>query len=150
MADKPPGDMDAVCKYDRYAEHRQSGACAACHAQMDPIGFGLERFDLAGRYREHDEGLPECAIEGVGEVPPYGSFSGPGELGELLVDSGQLEACVVSQLLRYFLGRPLSPSEDGYVENLTSRFVDADTDLQAMLTAFVQSEAFIHKKEPTP
>src|SRR5205823_459887 len=38
-ADQPPGDKDAVCKYDRYLQHRTSSSCASCHDQMDPIGF---------------------------------------------------------------------------------------------------------------
>ncbi len=50
-ADKPPaGSDDAECKIDRYSQHRSDTACAGCHALTDAIGFGLERFDNAGRY----------------------------------------------------------------------------------------------------
>jgi hypothetical protein len=151
MADKPPGDMSAVCKYDRYAEHRASGSsCASCHAQMDPIGFGLERYDLAGRYREHDDGLPECTIEAEGELPPYGSFSGPAELGQLLVDSGELEHCVVTQVLTFALGRALASQERGLVDTLTQQLVDRDTQFTELLHAYVESDAFALRKEPTP
>jgi hypothetical protein len=150
MADRPPGDMDAVCKWDRYEQHRASDACAGCHAQTDPIGFGLERYDLAGRYREHDEGLPECAIEGSGAVLPYGEFSGPAELGELLVDSGVLERCVVSQLMQFALGRPLEDGEDQLVDQLSEAFTQGDTELVTLLTAIVASESFALRKEPAP
>lgn len=151
MADKPPGDMSAVCKWDRYAEHRESGSsCASCHSQMDPIGFGLERYDLAGRYREHDEGLPQCTIPAEGELPPYGAFSGPAQLGELLVDSGQLEHCVVTQVLTFALGRPLQRQERGLVDTLTEHMVDHGTQLTELLHAYVESDAFALRKEPTP
>jgi hypothetical protein len=151
MADKPPGDMSAVCKWDRYAEHRASGgSCASCHSQMDPIGFGLENYDLAGRYREHDDGLPECAISGEGELPPYGSFSGPAELGALLVDSGAIERCVVQQVLTFALGRTLEPEENGFVDALTEQLVEHDTALTELLHAYVASDAFVLRKEPAP
>lgn len=151
MADKPPGDMDAVCKWDRYSEHRASGSsCAGCHSQMDPIGFGLENYDLAGRYREHDDGLPECAISGEGELPPYGSFSGPAQLGALLVDSGALERCVVKQTLTFALGRALAPQEQSFVDELTQQLADHDTVFTELLHAYVASDAFVLRKEPTP
>jgi hypothetical protein len=151
MADKPPGDMDAVCKWDRYAEHRASGSsCASCHAQMDPIGFGLENYDLAGRFREHDDGLPECTIAGEGDVPPYGSFSGPAELGALLVDSGALERCVVKQVLTFALGRELAAEEDSLVDGLTAQLVDQDAVFTELLHAYVASGAFVLRKEPAP
>ena len=35
--------------------HSQAG-CKGCHDLMDPIGFGLENYDMAGRYREFDDG----------------------------------------------------------------------------------------------
>ena len=151
MADRPPGDMSAVCKWDRYAEHRASGSsCAACHAQMDPIGFGLERYDLAGRYREHDEGLPECIIPAEGELPPYGAFSGPAELGALLVDSGALERCVVKQVMTFALGRPPADEEDGFIDALTEELIQRDTVLTELLHAYVESDAFALRKEPMP
>jgi hypothetical protein len=151
MADRPPGDMSAVCKWDRYAEHRASGgSCAACHSQMDPIGFGLERYDLAGRYREHDDGLPECTIPAEGELPPYGAFSGPAELGALLVDSGALERCVVKQVMTFALGRTLEPEENGLIDTLTAELIARDTVLTELLAAYVESDAFALRKEPTP
>jgi len=151
MADKPPGDMAAVCKWDRYAEHRASGSsCTSCHALMDPIGFGLERYDLAGRYREHDDGLPECTISGEGDLPPYGAFSGPAELGALLVDSGALERCVVKQVLTFALGRELEPEESTFVDGLTVQMIDSDGVFTELLHAYVASDAFVLRKEPTP
>ena len=42
----------------RMERHRASPACASCHAVMDPIGFSLENFDLAGKWRDSDGGVP--------------------------------------------------------------------------------------------
>ncbi len=32
--------------------HQRKAQCASCHRKLDPIGFGLENFDLLGRWRD--------------------------------------------------------------------------------------------------
>jgi hypothetical protein len=147
-ADKPPSGMDAVCKYDRYEEHRASDACAGCHSQMDPIGFGLERFDVAGRYREHDDGLPECGIDGQGEVVGYGTFQGPAELGRLLLDQDLVQGCVVEQLGQYALGRVPTAADRPLLEALEASFAGSDYAFDQLLVEYVASEAFGLRREP--
>ena len=36
----------------RLEKHRTKPECAGCHARMDPLGFGLENFDVLGRWRD--------------------------------------------------------------------------------------------------
>jgi hypothetical protein len=146
--DQPPGDEDAECKVDRYAAHRQIESCANCHDQMDPIGFGLEAYDVAGRFRTNDDGKPECAIEGRGELPGVGPFSGPGELGALLVDSGDLEACAVQQLFTWLLGRSPDSPEVAHLQDVVTDFQESGYDFEQVLESYVASEAFGLRKEP--
>lgn len=150
--DQPPGEGgDAVCKYDRYAAHRDSSlSCASCHEQIDPVGFGLENYDIAGRYREHDDGHPECPIDGQGELTGHGSFRGPAELGELLIASGALDDCVVRQWSSFALGRPLNDAEAAMVEGLRSSFEGSGYALTELVASFVESDAFALRKEPAP
>jgi hypothetical protein len=148
VADKPPGDGDAVCKTDRYAEHRSNGACASCHDQLDPIGFGLEQFDIAGRKREHDDGLPQCAIEGQGQVTGYGEFSGPAELGALLVEEELIQDCIVRQLAQFALGRKTDDSESPLVDALASRFAGNGYEFERLLVDYVAEPAFALRREP--
>lgn len=148
-ADQPPqGTMDAVCKYERYAEHRdQSSSCAGCHSLMDPIGFGLENYDVAGRYREHDDGLPECIIEGSGEIVEAGSFSGPGELSQLLVDNDYIDACAVQQFLTFALGRPTSSYEAELLQEMIESFRAGQHDFKAFMSNFIASERFARRAQ---
>ncbi len=37
---------------ERLAAHTTNKSCAGCHSLIDPIGFGLEKFDGIGAYRE--------------------------------------------------------------------------------------------------
>jgi hypothetical protein len=149
MADKPPaGDQGAVCKYDRYAAHRTSSSCAGCHSLTDGIGFGLENYDLAGRYRTHDDGLTQCTITGQGEIAGVGTFHGPAELGALLVDKGLIDACIVRQYLQFALGHKLNDSDASAVTQLTQRFADSDHALMDLILNFVESDAFARRVEP--
>jgi hypothetical protein len=147
--DQPPQSaMDAVCKYERYAEHRdQSSSCAGCHSLVDPIGFGLENYDMAGRYREHDDGMPECVIEGSGEIVGVGSFRGPGELSQLLVDNDYVDACAVQQFLTFALGRSPSDYEAELLAEMVGAFRSSGHDFQAFMVDFVASERFARRAE---
>jgi hypothetical protein len=148
--DQPPGSDQAVCKVERYAEHRASPSCGACHGLFDPIGFGLEQFDVAGRFRSNDEGRPECVIDGQGELPGYGVFSGPAQLGSLLVQPGLLDACAVRQYLTFALGRRPTSAEHALVDARIQGFRDRQFDFTELVLALVESPLFALRKEPTP
>jgi hypothetical protein len=148
-ADKPPpADRDAVCKWDRYAAHRSSSACASCHALTDAIGFGLENYDIAGRYRSHDEGLEQCAIDGAGELTGIGSFSGPKELGALLVERDLVAPCLVQQFAQFALGRKLESGDAALLAALRGRFEAAEHDFAKLIEDYVASDAFARRAEP--
>ena len=147
--DEPVGSDDPdACKIDRYAEHRDNPTCAGCHAMMDPIGFGLENYDLLGRYRAHDDGRPECAISGEGEVTGVGSFQGPAELAELVLASGKFEGCVAEQALRYAVGHAPDKADRGMVRHMTQVLHDED-DFIEMLLSYVEHPAFAERREET-
>lgn len=146
--DEPPSAEDADCKVERYEQHRSSAACANCHNDLDPIGFGLENYDMAGRWRDHDDGNDACSIEGVGSVEPYGEFSGPGELAQILVDQGEIDDCVMRQYLSFALGRALQPAEAELAEELISSLRSGDRQLPRVLVDYVASDAFVLKLSP--
>jgi hypothetical protein len=149
--DQPPSSDDAVCKYDRYAAHRETPSCAGCHSELDPIGFGLEAYDVGGRLRESDDGHPECEITGDGELPGYGTFNGPRELAERLVESGEITGCFVQHLLSYAIGRPVHESEGAVVNELTLAFESEDFAAKELLLDYVASERFaLRREEPAP
>lgn len=145
--DEPPSGAEATCKLDRYDEHRKLASCAGCHANLDPIGYGLESYDIAGRFRTHDDGNPECMLPNAGELPGYGSFSGPGELAQLLVSSGELEQCFVQHFMSYAIGRELRAEEEGARDALLADFKSGGYALTELLTSFVSDERFALRQE---
>jgi hypothetical protein len=153
----PPPDVnvdagpasEAECKIDRFAEHAEGG-CASCHSQMDPVGFGLEQYDALGRFRAHEEGKPQCPIDGVGELVGVGPFVGPAGLGEVAVASGLLEPCVIEQLYRYAVGRgDLDDTDRAIVRDLTDE-VGADMRFDELLLAIVSRPSFRFRRDETP
>jgi hypothetical protein len=149
-SDNQPGNPDdpTACKEDRYLAHQEIASCAACHTLMDPIGMGLENYDIAGVFRETDEGKPECVITGEGELPGVGTFSGPKELADRLVESGKLERCVTEQYLTYVAGRDLQADEVPVVEALHQAFSDQGYDFRQMMIDYAASEQFGYRREP--
>lgn len=145
--DEPVGESPDDCKYERYAAHRDQSGCSGCHNAMDPIGFGLENFDMAGRFREHDEGRPECVIAGDGALPDGTPFNGPAELGQVLLDEGYIETCVMQQLYGFAIGREASGAELDAVDELVTEFSAVGHDLRDLITEFVASERFALRRE---
>jgi hypothetical protein len=147
--DQPPPATTSSCKLDRYAAHRSVASCGVCHNNLDPIGIGLEQYDVGGKFRTHDDGHPECPLDGNGTLPGAGTFNGPAELGQKLVESGKLEHCVVEHLLRYAVGRGLYPEDQGAVDTLASGFKASDYSLTETLLAYVASDRFALRQEDT-
>jgi hypothetical protein len=146
-ADMPPDPAGAECKWDQYAAHREKGSCAGCHAQMDPIGFGLENYDNQGRYRAHDDGKPECTIAGEGEIVGVGAFRGPTELAGLLVSAEDLEACATRHVLEYAFGREIGVDDAGLEDRLRVELRENGGRFDALLIALVRSDAFVYRLE---
>jgi hypothetical protein len=145
-ADQPPDPETAECKVDQYAAHAV-GTCAACHDQMDKIGFGLENYDKEGRYRTHDDGNESCVIPGDGELTGVGTFSGPDELAQLLLDHDLLDVCVTQQLYRYAIGRAVESDDTSFVTAISGSFEDSDHRFDQLLIALVSNPSFGYRRE---
>ncbi len=147
--DEPPGDPATQCKSERYAAHQVSGSsCNGCHAAIDPIGFGLEAYDAAGRFREHDTDRPECPISGDGEIAGVGAFNGPKELAELAIESGMLNRCVATQLYRFAIGRyALDDLDENFLDAVSESIGEEDFRFDDLLRRFVTSDTFRFRRQ---
>jgi hypothetical protein len=151
--DAPVVPEDAVCKPERLAAHRQGG-CASCHDLMDPLGFGLEGYDQFGVFRTHETDIPDtaadesqCVIEGKGESE-QGPFTGPAELGELLVDAGIVTNCVALQLYRFATGRAELDSVDEHVvEMISGKLGRSDFTFDDLVLEMVAHPSFANRRE---
>ncbi len=139
----PSGGSPDACKTERYDMATRT-ECASCHAILDPIGFGLENYGPAGEWRTTEPDNPDCPIEGSGSLAGADDFAGPGALGELLVQSGQLESCFMEHVYRFAVGRAPVDEDAPMLDALVSTFEDED-DFAALLLELAASEGFRHR-----
>ncbi len=126
----PVQEAMPVTNRQRLAAHTINKSCAACHSLIDPIGFGLEKFDAIGMRREQHKFLFYPAAHGVearqakpkqvlleidtkGFVAGLGnsSFTSPRQLGAVLAATPECQECIVKQLFRYMSGRQDTPAD---------------------------------------
>ena len=125
---------------ERLEDHRRNPTCAACHAQMDPLGFALDHFDAVGKWRDADAGT---AVDASGTLPDGSTFKGLEGLRTLL-DSRrqQFVSTVTEKLLAYALGRGLEAYDMPAVRNIV-RNANADGyQWSAILVGIVESVPF--------
>jgi hypothetical protein len=127
---------------DRMSEHVTNPSCATCHKLIDPIGFGLEKFDGIGARRDKfhlqfqtgrhgEEGSRRAAgktidldIDAKGYVAglPDSQFSSPSQLGALLAQSEQCQECLVKEYFRYTAGRMETAADRPLIRQLLDAF----------------------------
>ena len=121
--------------------HRANPTCAACHNNIDPVGFALENFDADGRWREENrDGL---AIDSAGILADGTEVSGPIELRQaLLRDPKVFAGTVTEKLLIYALGRGLEPADKTIVRQILRSAAEDNYQLQSIITSIVESFPF--------
>lgn len=138
---------DSACKKDKLRVHAESPACAGCHAQMDPIGFGLENYDREGKFRTREAGAPACAITGEGTLPNVGVFKGADGLARELTTSGRIEDCVARELYRFATGRQESDDELTDLRVIIEKFRSKKSTFRDLLLDLVSSNAFGYRHD---
>ena len=133
----------------RMEAHRSNPACASCHAQMDPIGFGLENYDAIGKWRSVDGGSP---IDSAGQLPGSSvTFKTPGELKTALRGrSAQFVHTLSSRMLTYALGRGVESYDRCTVDTIATTVDKHGDHFSALIDAIVTSDAFRERRgDPT-
>lgn len=151
--DQPPGeDATGACKAERYRAHREQSGCAECHSLFEPIGLGLENFDIAGRYREHDDGRPDCLIQEPGALPGYGEFNDPKTLSKLLLDNELITSCFIQQYLSFAFGEGEQPSQTSraLASTLSESFIDSGYSFNEWLLGWIASDDFTRIVQEQP
>jgi hypothetical protein len=123
---------------DRLKVHESQPFCASCHAAMDSLGLGLERFDGIGAYRTHENGAP---IDASGEIDGV-AFDGATSLGTAVAQHPDLGPCLVRHVVRYAIGESETPGMEAELRRLSREFADQGYRLPKLLRAVALSPAF--------
>jgi len=145
----PEVDPNATTR-ERFRQHSDDDFCRACHQYIDELGFGFERFDALGRYREQENGMPVEAggdmndLEGLG-VGTHAPYTDLRALGAQLAAAESPRACLARQFFRYSRGQHEVAADLCAVESLTARLAETD-DVREMIVAALTSPGFLRRK----
>ena len=126
-----------------------SPACWACHSQFEPLAYGFDRFDAAGRYiGDVDSKGQALPIDGwmtddlgVDEAA-RARYTNVSELMSLLAASDVVQACMAEHFLAFGTGRASSSVEKAFSLSVLKAHRDAGGTLRAMVEAVASSELF--------
>lgn len=137
---------------ERLGLHQEEAQCANCHRKIDPIGFGLENFDAAGRWRTEDrynhpgKGEKKWTIEAAGTFHNGPSFKDYHELKNLIAARlDDFARGFAEALCEYALGRPYGFSDEAVVEAMLARAKPEGYAVREMILGLVLSESFRSK-----
>ncbi|BCU78770.1 DUF1592 domain-containing protein [Luteolibacter sp. LG18] len=142
----PPDDRagGSSSMRERLENHRSRASCAACHAKIDPLGFGLENFDPLGRWRTTD--VKGNAIDSKATLPGGFTFDSPEGLKRYLLSDDELFLRnLARKMLAYGLGRPLEYYDEPVVIDLVRQLRGDGLKIQSLITGIVQSPPFLRR-----
>jgi hypothetical protein len=126
-------------------KRNMEAACKGCHAAIDPIGVGFERFDDSGRFD------PSADLAVFGLTPAFpdakADFDSIAELAQLLRDDPGVAACLTQRVFLYANGREPTRADSCAVEAATTAF-SGGHDFRALLRGLVETPAFRLRRAP--
>jgi len=147
----PPGNVPppqpptpGLTTRQRFEMHDMNACTGACHAAMDPIGFGFERYDGIGAYRTTDQSLP---VDSNGSIVLDGktqTFADAVGLAKLLAASPQAQACFAKQMTRYALNRWDSAADAASILSAATTF-QGSLNMRDLITGVATSRTFRYR-----
>ena len=152
-------DDKPLTKRQKLAAHMEEAQCASCHRKMDPIGFGLENFDAAGKWRSGEHrytknrkgnmvpsrtATPIDASGAFHNGPTFGDFF---ELRDLIASGHEEDFArgFTEALIEYGLGRPFGFTDEDLANEILAAAKEEQSSVSEFIHALVQSEPFQRK-----
>ena len=152
-------DGKPLTKRQKLAAHMEESQCASCHRKIDPVGFGLENFDAAGKWRNEEHQYTKnrkgkmspsrtaTPIDTSGAFHNGPTFADFFELRELIA-KWQVEEFshgFTEALIEYGLGRPFGFTDERLANEILTASKDKQYSVSEFIHALVQSKPFRSK-----
>jgi hypothetical protein len=126
--------------------HSSKPECASCHDKMDPLGFGLENFDVLGRWRDTDRGLP---IDARGKLPSGATYVGPAGLKSVLMArKDEVMHNLVKKMVGFAYGRELNKFDECVVDKTMKALKENNYQASVLIQKIATSYSFQHRFYP--
>ncbi|WP_422928702.1 DUF1592 domain-containing protein [Singulisphaera sp. PoT] len=143
------GPVDGKTFRQRLEMHRGKAECASCHAKLDPLGFGLERFDPVGRLRDKVGGLD---VDDSGELASGEKFRGAAELKKILKEQKRdlFVRNLTRRMLSYALKRGVEFYDANAVREIDGALADHEYRSTVLVSEIVKSYPFQYRRNESP
>ena len=132
---------------ERMERHRASPVCNACHQFMDPIGLALDNFDVTGKWRIREHGIP---LDTRGTFYDGSDVTTPQELRAVLLERPEpLIRHFTANLMAYALGRRMEYYDQPEIREIARKAATEGNRMSAFIRGVVESEAFQMKSATT-
>jgi hypothetical protein len=125
---------------ERMEQHRSNPACMSCHRVIDPIGLALENFDVVGRLRMKDNGVP---VDSTGQLYDGTKMEGAAGLRSALLK--YREAFLMNfaeNLMTYAVGRRMEPTDMATLRSIVRDAEQQNDRIRAYISGITHSAAF--------
>ncbi len=124
----------------RMEMHRASPACRSCHRFMDPIGLALYNFDVTGKWRQRENGVP---LDTRGDFYDGTPVTNPSELSDVLLKRPlPLMRNFTENLMAYALGRRVEFFDQPSVRAVVNDAASGGYRMSSLILGEVKSDAF--------
>ena len=124
----------------RMEAHRKNPVCTSCHRVIDPLGLALENYDVTGRWRANDQGVP---VDPAGELYDGSKIDGPAGLrSALLKYQDTLLRSFTESLMTYAVGRQVEYYDMPAIRSIVRDASRRDFKVSSFIIGLVNSPAF--------
>lgn len=134
---------------ERLLAHQEEPQCLQCHRKIDFIGFGLENFNAAGKWRTEETYEKRGVGKKTWPIDPSGQFyNGPAfqnyfQLRDLIAaKSEDFARGFTEALIEYALGRPYGFTDTALADDIVKHAKAKDLMMREFIVALVTSREF--------
>jgi hypothetical protein len=133
---------------ERLEMHRADPTCHSCHRFMDPIGLALDHYDVTGRSRLRENGVP---LDTRGTFYDGTEVASPRELAAVLLKRPTpLVRNFTANLLAYAIGRRVEYFDGPAIRAIAREAEASDYRMSAFIRGVVKSDPFQRARAEAP
>ena len=135
---------------EKVTELTKGTSCMECHRVINPVGFSLEHFDAAGRYRSRDNEKPINPVSDyITEDEEKIRVSSARDLATLAAGSKTAHRAFITHLFHHFTKQSIDAYGPATLESLRAKFTESGYNIRELLVELT-SLATTHQAQDQP